>query len=75
MSPVEVEQYAKSELIQLVGYTSTSKQLDKALEFALVKCLPDQVPVVFEIYFKGKSGLFELDDRITAYPGEQEVLL
>ena len=31
--------------------------------------------VVFEIFFNAKTGLFELDDGISAYPGEQEVLL
>ena len=30
---------------------------------------------MFEIFFKGRSGMFELDDTITAYPGEEEVLL
>ena len=38
-------------------------------------CEATQVPVVFEIFFIGKSGLFELSDDITAYPEEHEVLL
>ena len=71
----EAESYTKDTKIKLIGYTSTSKQFDKALEFATTGCSPEQLPVVFEIHFKGKSGLFELDDSITAYPGEQEVLL
>ena len=71
----ELENYYKDNKIQLIGYTSTSKKFKKALEFATDKCPPEKVPVVFEIFFKGKSGLFELDDGITAFPGEQEVLL
>ena len=75
MQSVEVESYEEGSLIQLTGYTSTSKQFAKALEFALAECSSQQVPVVFEINFNDKSGLFELDDTMTAYPGEQEVLL
>ena len=71
----EADGYSIDSMIKLIGYTSTSKQLDKALEFATVECPPDLIPVVFEIFFKGTSGLFELDDGITAYPGEEEVLL
>ena len=71
----EVETFRENSLIKLTGYTSTSKSFDKALEFALVDCEPEQMPVVFEIFFNAKHGLFELDDGITAYPGEQEVLL
>ena len=35
----------------------------------------DQVPVIFEISFRSKKGLFELADEYTAFPGEDEVLL
>ena len=66
----DADNYNENYKIKLIGYTSTSKLFKKALEFATEGCTPDQVPVVFEIYFKGKSGLFELDDDITAYPGE-----
>ena len=58
-----------------MGYTSTSKNFEKALEFAFVDCSGEQVAVVFEIYFHGQSGLFEMDDSISAYSGEEEVLL
>ena len=75
MQAAEVEGYDEGALIQLTGYTSTSKQFATALQFAFAECMPGQVPVVFEIIFKGKSGMIELDDDITAYPGEQEVLL
>ena len=75
MPLAEVDSYIKDAKINLIGYTSTSKQFEKALQFATADCSLEQVPVVFEIFFKGKSGLFELDDTITAFPGEQEVLL
>ena len=61
--------------MSLTGYTSTSKYFKKALQFALLNRKPDQVPVVYEIYFSSKSGMIELDDDISAYPGEEEVLL
>ena len=70
MLQCEVSSYTKDIKIKLIGYTSTSKSFKKALDFATVECSPEQVPVVFEIFFKGKSGLIELDDAITAYPGE-----
>ena len=34
-----------------------------------------QVPVIMKIHFRGKSGLFELTNKFTAYPNEGEVLL
>ena len=75
MHPMEADSYQEDTVINLVGYTSTSKRFGTALHFAKKDIKDDQIPVVFEIQFKGKSGLFELDDDITAYPGEQEVLL
>ena len=33
------------------------------------------MPVIFEIDFQGNSGLFELTDDVTAYPGEDEILV
>ena len=35
----------------------------------------DKLPVVLEIDFRGKEGLFELTHGYTAYPGEGEVLV
>ena len=35
----------------------------------------DQTAVVFEISFKGSSGLFQLTQGFTAYPEENEVLV
>ena len=34
-----------------------------------------QVPVVFEVTFKGIQGLFELTQDFTAYPGEEDEIL
>ena len=75
MHPGEIENYEVHQLINLVGYTSTSRVFSKALKFAFCGAQPDQVPVIFEILFRGLSGLFELEDEYTAYPGENEVLL
>ena len=72
---IEAADYTEDSLVKLTGYTSTSKQFEKALEFAMADCSSEEVPVVFEIYFRGTSGLFELENAITAYPGEEEVLL
>lgn len=73
--PNELENYEQDSFIHLTGFTSTSKKFSKALKFALAECPDDQIPVVFEIFFMSRSGFIELDDDITAYPGEQEVLL
>ena len=63
--------------IHLMGYTSTSKSFDLALDFAQIglNTIDERIPVVFEITFKGSIGLFELTSEYTAYPGEDEVLM
>ena len=33
------------------------------------------VPVIFDIEFRGRKGMFELTDEFTAYPDEHEILL
>ena len=58
-----------------MGYTSTSKDFNVAKKFALQDLRDDQIPVIFEIEFKGQTGLFELTPDYTAYPGENEVLV
>lgn len=58
-----------------MGYTSTSKNFDCALNFALTDVKIDQIPVVYKIKFNGQLGLFEMSDLYTAYPGEDEVLI
>ena len=59
----------------MVGYTSTTKDLKTALKFAFYGDYDDKIPVVFEILFTGTSGLFQLTQTFSAYPGEQEVLV
>ena len=70
MHQLEADQYEADQLINLTGYTSTSKLFSKACKFALFDVKPDQVSVVFEILFQSYSGLFEIGDEFTAYPGE-----
>ena len=71
----EVDNYEPGTKIHLQGFTSTSKRFGSVLKFALKELKDDQVPVVFEIYFKSKKGFFELTDEFTAFPGENEVLI
>ena len=75
LKPLEVDDYAAGRTIHLPGYTSTSKEKSIALSFAFQCLIDDQVPVIFEIAFKDRSGLFELTDGFSAYPEEGEVLL
>ena len=49
----EVDRYEPGNKIHLLGYTSTSKELQIAGAFALKDCNNDRLPVVFEIVFKG----------------------
>jgi len=62
-------------VISLTGYTSSSRDPTIAMNFAFDDLSDNQVPVVFEIKFKGKRGLFEMSEQYTAYPGEDEVLI
>ena len=71
----EVDDYWPGTKIHLQGFTSTSKRFGSALKFAFKSLSDDQVPVVFEIYFSSKKGLFELTEEFTAFPGEDEVLV
>ena len=75
MKPEEIETYKENRKIYLIGYTSTSKSLECALNFAFENLKDGFEPVVYEIIFKGKSGLFELTEEFTAFPGENEVLV
>ena len=52
--------YQPGETINLIGYTSTSKQYKTAVKFAYSDLMDEFVPVVFEIEFHGQQGLFEL---------------
>lgn len=71
----EVEDYKAGSKVYLAGYTSTSKNFDVAKSFAFIHLKDEQVAVIFEIAFKGNSGLFELTKEFSAYPNEGEVLL
>ena len=75
MDPVEAEQYEIGSTMNLLGYTSTSKDFDTALKFSYMDLKSDKVPVVFKIEFRGSQGLFQLTHGCTAYPEEQEVLV
>ena len=75
MSPEIVEAYAAGIPINLTGYTNCCQMFKTALMFAFKDCSDEQVPVVFQIRFNGAMGLLELTDEVTAYPGENEVLI
>ena len=75
MDPVEADQYEIGSTMNLLGYTSTSRDFDTALKFSFQDLNIDKVPVVFKIEFRGSQGLFELTLDCTAYPEEQEVLV
>ena len=75
MDPVEADQYEIGSTMNLLGYTSTSKDFDTALNFSFQDLKSDKVPVVFKIEFRGSQGLFQLTHGCTAYPEEQEVLV
>ena len=59
----------------MLGYTSTSLNFFNALQFSFDSLNSEQVPVVFQIVFRGSEGLFQLTTGFTAYPDEQEVLV
>ena len=71
----EADGFVPGSRIHLIGYTSTSKHFRCALKFAQKGITDEKIPVVFQIHFKGSTGLFELTDEFTAYPGEDEVLV
>ena len=75
LTHTDAEQYEEGSTANLLGYTSTSKDFKTALNFAFNDLKPDKMPIVFEIIFKGSSGLFQLTAGFTAYPNEQEVLV
>ena len=70
-----MDDYIVGQSVHLPGYTSTSKDMSQALNFAFDYLKDDQIPVILEITFKGNSGLFELTEGYSAYPEENEILL
>ena len=75
LSPKDAQKYIPGTKIHLIGYTSTSKQFKVAHKFAFNDLNEYKVPVIYEIEFKGTSGLFELSSGYTAFEGEDEVLV
>ena len=71
----ELEIYRSSQKIHLLGYTSTSRNMQRAAMFAFRDVKSYQIPVVLEIEFKGLGGIFEMGEGFSAYPDEEEVLL
>ena len=75
-SEEEIKQlYKVNSTIHLTGYTSTSKSIEIAVAFALENTDPTKVPVILEIDFKSKYGMFELGKGQSAFPEENEVLV
>ena len=64
---------------RLTGFTSTSCEEKKALEFSYAASLkPDLVPVLFVMEAKHWDGAYKAylhDHTLTGFPGEQEYLL
>ena len=75
MNQEEIKKYKIGTKKHLIGYTSTSVDIQNALTFATCNLKPDMVPVLFEIKFCGAKGLFHLTDNFTAFPDENEVLI
>lgn len=75
MSEFEADAFVAGSKINLLGYTSTSRKFTRALKFATMDVEEGKIPVIFEIYFNGSTGLFELTEEYTAYPKEDEVLI
>ena len=75
MSSQELNSYQPNSKINLIGYTSTSKSFNCALDFAFMELTEEKVPVVFEINFEGQTGLFEMSAGYSAFPQEEEVLV
>ena len=75
MSETEANSYTEGSKIHLMGYTSTTLKKEVALGYALDSVDQERVHVVFEIDFRGQTGLFKLTDDYSAYPGESEILV
>lgn len=60
MTQDEIDAFEPGTSTHLIGYTSTSKQFEVALAFAIEDLKFNQKPVIFEIEFVGQNGLFEM---------------
>lgn len=70
MSEDELQTYREKNQINLIGYTSTSKNQNIALKFAFMEQTDEKIPVVLEIEFHGQKGLIEMSSEYSAFPGE-----
>ena len=71
----EVDVYVPGQTTHLMGYTSTSEEMQVAMDFATQGRDDGRVPLVFEIEFRGSAGLFKLSEGYSAYPNEAEILI
>ena len=79
MKKDEIENNQIGSKVNLIGYISSSRSREFALNFAFKNLnsegTRDQIPVVLEISFSGKKGMFEMSKYFSAFPGEDEVLI
>lgn len=80
LSPEELkEKYKIGNTIHLSGFTSSTLERETAVKFAIDDPTvdnPEKVPLLIKIDFKGTNQFFFLNTKeLSAYPGEQEVLL
>lgn len=71
----EIDSFTIGDKVCLTGYQSTSKSKSIAMKFAFRQLASEQVPVIFEIEFKGENGLFEMSRGFSVFPGEDEILI
>ena len=71
----EVDFFQKDQIITLQGYTSTSKDLQVALQFSLDKPMESLASIVYEINFYGNKGLFEMSSGFSFFDDEEEILV
>ena len=64
----------KGQVINLKGYTSTSKDFSIALKFSLSDLKEGQMSVVYHIDFHKDKGLFDMEG-FSCYNQEKEVLV
>ena len=71
-----MEEYQVGINISLRGYTSSTQDYNIAESFALGSSKRfGLVPVIYEIHFSGKNGLFEMSSGYSAFQEEDEILI
>ena len=73
-------QFKLGDTVNLLGFTSTSLSMERALEFATegidLSSSAQKVAILLEITVRGANQFFSLNsDEYSSYPDEQEVLL